>query len=312
MDASAAAASSSSSSPPPSSPSRTRKRGDLPAAADDESGVTKKPCTDEKEESAVASNEVACRFSWTGPLQFDKTTGLPIHPGGVTNSSADSKLFYDGPNHAADACVVAFPRFIDCKDLWTHEELAANPGVFRVLLITRKDNGKLAFPGGFCEHGEFGVETAIRELKEEAFGALEGLDGELKQQLRAARRKHSPLTDFELIKSLRSNEFVIHKGPIGDPRDSRHKWIETLAVALYADTWTFTHRMKLLAGDDAASVGWYTIKDCLEMPPGSFHAQHRRLVEQCAILIRSGWAREAIKNDLSDMDTRTYFPTANE
>jgi bifunctional NMN adenylyltransferase/nudix hydrolase len=43
---------------------------------------------------------------------------------------------------------------------------------YDVLLIERKDTGKLALPGGFLEEGETLLGCAFRELKEETSGLI--------------------------------------------------------------------------------------------------------------------------------------------
>ncbi len=45
--------------------------------------------------------------------------------------------------------------------------------MLEAVLITRSDNGKLAFPGGFVSPGEELTETLKREFGEEALGSLE-------------------------------------------------------------------------------------------------------------------------------------------
>lgn len=69
----------------------------------------------------------------------------------------EKKLWYDGPNYAADAVII-------------------DPDMAKILLIERADTGEWALPGGFIDPtGESSLEAALREAKEEA--GVSGLSG---------------------------------------------------------------------------------------------------------------------------------------
>ena len=110
----------------------------------------------------------------------------------------------------------------------------------RVLLVKRKDDpfaGHWAFPGGFLNENE-PIETAARrELKEET-----GLEVESLEQLQA----------------------------FGDPGRDPRGWTVTVAFLGRVDA----RKLKPVAGDDAAEVGWHFID---APPPLAF--DHAKILE---------------------------------
>jgi 8-oxo-dGTP diphosphatase len=118
----------------------------------------------------------------------------------------------------------------DCGQ-WPQPSLAVDAIAIRgdeVLLIQRKNEpwkGMLAFPGGFVDSGEDPEVAVIRELKEEC-----GVDGKVVRLL------------------------CVNGDPGRDPR--RHVVSIAYLVAAFDEP---------VAGDDAASAGWYRISEVEEL-----------------------------------------------
>lgn len=96
----------------------------------------------------------------------------------------------------------------------------------RLLLITRRDTGEWALPGGFVEDGESDVDAMVRELAEET-----GVE--------AAGR------DLTVI----SPRFRVE-----DPRNRPDAWISTVVGLYRTDV-----RPHAQAGSDAKQVDWFEL-----------------------------------------------------
>jgi ADP-ribose pyrophosphatase len=101
------------------------------------------------------------RFSYAGPLFFDKESGRPLNPCGRTGLAGRGLLGKWGANNAADPIVIA-----------------KNGDDLKILLVKRKDNGQWALPGGMVDPGEHVSLTAKRELQEEAGIDLSNANGQ--------------------------------------------------------------------------------------------------------------------------------------
>lgn len=77
------------------------------------------------------------------------------------------KFTYDYPMPAVAADIVLF-NIPEYNLAYLRPNGAYGTKHIKVLLITRKDNGKLALPGGYMEIDEQTKDTAVRELEEEA------------------------------------------------------------------------------------------------------------------------------------------------
>lgn len=142
----------------------------------------------------------------------------PDHQHDFAHEDGKGGFWYYGPNHTAD-CVIL-----------SNEE---NP---RIALVTRRDNGLLALPGGFIDTGETALEAAIREAREEIGISLSN------------------------ISSLQ-----IYDGPVADPRASRKAWPHTTAFRFVIE------QCELNASDDAMSAAWY---DTSTMSAEDMHGSH--------------------------------------
>lgn len=116
----------------------------------------------------------------------------------------------------------------------------------RVALITRKDNGLLALPGGFVDIGETALVAALREAREEIGIVLNTTQAE-----------------------------QIYDGPVADHRATRHAWPHTTAFRfLVADA------LALTASDDAVDAGWYSVAALL---PEQLHGSHFSLISAARV-----------------------------
>lgn len=90
------------------------------------------------------------------PLQLDPSTCRPLNPYGRTGLCGRGRLYYWGPNHAADPIVTRLDG----------DSLA-------VIVIQRGDTGAWALPGGMVDPGETPEQALEREFQEEAMGATD-------------------------------------------------------------------------------------------------------------------------------------------
>ena len=135
----------------------------------------------------------------------------------------------------------------------------------QVLLIKRKDNGKLAIPGGFAEPYMNMKDNALRELEEET-------------SITAKMLKDA----FVKIDEL---EPTLIDAPYRDPRSS-HKCNFVSAVYVWQSK---VNALKnfipyVKAGDDAVDTVWLSKEECEDLPAWCFHADHKKII--CKLL---GW-----------------------
>ena len=133
----------------------------------------------------------------------------------------------------------------------------------QVLLIKRKDNGKLAIPGGFAEPYMNMKDNALRELEEET-------------SITAKMLKDA----FVKIDEL---EPTLIDAPYRDPRSS-HKCNFVSAVYVWQSKVdalkNFIPYVK--AGDDAIDTVWLSKEECEDLPAWCFHADHKKVI--CKLL----------------------------
>ncbi|CAF1268369.1 unnamed protein product [Adineta steineri] len=185
------------------------------------------------------------RTSLEGKYDVDKETNRPRNPEGRTGLSGRGLLGRWGPNHAGDPVVTR----------WAKKQEDGKPKVLEIILITRKDTGEFALPGGMVDAGEH-VSVAIkREFIEEAMNSSP--DGE----------KH--------IEKLFKTADSIYKGYVDDPRNTDNAWMETEAVNMHDETGDLTKDLKLEAGDDAAKVKWIPLDRDLKL-----YASHEKIIQE--------------------------------
>ena len=135
----------------------------------------------------------------------------------------------------------------------------------QVLLIKRKDNGKLAIPGGFAEPYMNMKDNALRELEEET-------------SITAKMLKDA----FVKIDEL---EPTFIDAPYRDPRSS-HKCNFVSAVYVWQSKVDALKNFipYIKAGDDAVDTVWLSKEECEDLPAWRFHADHKKII--CKLL---GW-----------------------
>ena len=133
----------------------------------------------------------------------------------------------------------------------------------KILLIKRKDNGKLAIPGGFAEPYMNMKDNALRELEEET-------------SITAKMLKDAFVKIDEIQPALID-------APYRDPRSS-HKCNFVSAVYVWQSKVdalkNFIPYVK--AGDDAIDTVWLSKEECEDLPAWHFHADHKKII--CKLL----------------------------
>lgn len=185
--------------------------------------------------------------STEGPVKFDAKSGLPLNPRGRTGIKDRGALGRYGPNHAADPIVTR-----------------VNPetGEYEVLLVHRKDNGILAFPGGFVGSSnasgklivEDTLDAAMRELKEE--------------------------TGIALVSSDRDKAASVYRGYLDDWRNTDNAWVETEAWHFHIPDAARAQALVPVAGDDAKIAEWVSIEDVKIAEQNPPHAAILNIVKQ--------------------------------
>lgn len=161
--------------------------------------------------------------SYEGPVRLDKKTGLPLNPRGRTGIKDRGVLGKYGPNQAADPVLTR-----------------TNPvtGEYEVLLVRRKDNGILAFPGGFRDRKmadgkailEDTLEAAVRELREETSIVV---------------------AEADIVKAV-----SVYKGYVDDWRNTDNAWAETEAWHFHVEDPELAMRMIPKVSDEGKEALW--------------------------------------------------------
>ena len=170
------------------------------------------------------------RFSLEGKIRFS-SAGVPLNPRGRTGVCGRGWLGKWGPNLAADAIVTRVNK---------------ETGNLEFLAVKRK-GGAWAIPGGMMDQGETPIETANRELNEEA------LDGEC-----------------SILDAVQTYE-----GYMDGSRNTDNAWIETTAFHKHI-SWEESLGLKLKAQEEEVSdVKWMSITD---ENIDALHDDHKTLI----------------------------------
>jgi 8-oxo-dGTP diphosphatase len=121
-------------------------------------------------------------------------------------------------------------------------------GNLMVAMIRRKDNGKLALPGGYVNYDESLMHAATRELKEET-GLVLGLEN--------------------------------YKGRLvfDDPKRSSVGNRKITTAHIFKLSGVEGDLPTLTAGDDAAEASWIGYRHLDDTPIHEFHDDHRVIIE---------------------------------
>ena len=167
--------------------------------------------------------------------------------------------YVNGINYAASTGC----KYNSC--FMTVDNIVFDKFVNKVLLIRRKDNDKLAIPGGFAEPYMNMKDNALRELEEET-------------SITAKMLK-------DAFVKIDESEPALIDAPYRDPRSS-HKCNFVSAVYIWqSKVNAFKNFLPYVkAGDDAANAVWLSKEECENLPAWCFHADHKKIL--CKLL---GW-----------------------
>ncbi|CAF3337709.1 unnamed protein product [Rotaria sp. Silwood1] len=146
------------------------------------------------------------RRSFTGKYEIDQETNRPKNPRGRTGLSGRGLLGRWGPNHAGDSIITR----------WSKDQYGSKQKVLEILLITRKDTGSLALPGGMIDPGEQASAAIKREFIEEAMNSNPDAAAKIEDL-------------FQLATSA-------YKGYVDDPRNTGKKAIIAIPAELEYET----------------------------------------------------------------------------
>ena len=168
--------------------------------------------------------------SYEGPIYHDPETGRPLNTLWRTGIEGRGLLGKWGPNHAADAILT---------------RISPKSGLLEVLIIQR-ECGAWAIPGGMVDAGETPLETACREIAEEA-----------------------------CVSPDSSEHALVYQG-IGDgPRVTDNAWIETSAFHFHLSPISVAASTQPRGESDALDAKWSTITpDLIRM----MYANHGELL----------------------------------
>lgn len=166
-------------------------------------------------------------ISYEGEVRLD-ARGRPLNPMGPTGIEGRGRLGKWGVNNAVDSIVTRIDK----------------NGKFQIIIITRKDSGAKALPGGMIDKNEKVKDALKRELLEEASANI----------------------DFE-------NSDFVYQGYVDDPRNTDNAWMETDAHHIHLDDGD----IELSGGDDATEAIWTTVDSSLL---NSLYASHGEVVKK--------------------------------
>ncbi|MCL2085425.1 NUDIX domain-containing protein [Candidatus Saccharibacteria bacterium] len=180
---------------------------------------------------ALSYFDVPFAESFLGPYERDDL-GRPVHPYAeellLTGLAVEGLGYYYtfGPNLAVDPIVVG----------------KSNDGYLKIVVIRRRDTGRMALPGGHLDKGERPEAAALRELREE--------------------------TDIWL---KNGTGVLVYRGPVPDTRLTLNAWPETSAFLFIVDD---IDSLKPVAGDDAKEAEIVVANEAFFKSVHPGHAQY--------------------------------------
>jgi len=194
--------------------------------------------------------DIGSRMSYEG-FDVNHNSNRSLNPRGRTGLSGRGKLYYWGPNHAADPLVT---RVNERNQL-------------EFVAISRQDGGEWALPGGMVDKGESPEAAAKREFEEEA------CDGSKIPASQLAEQQQLREKIFDLL-----HQKIIYKGYVDDPRNTDNSWVETCVVNWHCP-YELSKKLKMQAGDDATQVRWLVADESINDEYKHLYANHREFIE---------------------------------
>lgn len=203
----------------------------------------------------------------TYPYILDGTSSRPYNPFGRTGMAGRGKLYYWGPNHAAD-CIL----------------LRQHNSTLQLLVIKRGDTGELALVGGMIDKGERPEQCIKREFGEEVMGVPE--EKEKDSQPAAAIAEQQRVLDAIFSPA---NTRCVYRGVVDDARNTDNAWLETAAFMYELPSSVTVDEVERLfvGGSDASAVMWVECGETGDKLP-QLYASHSPLVKLALRLRREG------------------------
>ena len=193
------------------------------------------------------------RMSHDGPYDIDPETGAPLNPRGRTGVRGPGSNGRYGPNHAADLlCTRTITSPSGMPQFFIDGSL-----MIEAALVTRRDNKKLAFPGGFCNAHETAKHAALREWFEEARDSLRTVDKD--ERMDSVQDDGLGVTDEYLREFMEPRMKIVYGGQMSDDRNTDNAWIESTVFAVHDGGGSMFSETPLTAGDDAEDAQWVLV-----------------------------------------------------
>ena len=213
------------------------------------------------------------------PYIIDGGSGRPLNPFGRTGVQGRGKLYYWGPNHAAD-CILMRQR----------------DGSTQLLTIKRGDTGEMALVGGMIDKGETPEQCIKREFGEEAMGIPETEHSDKERDgSKGATPQQQAVLDAIFAPS---NTSCVYRGYVDDARNTDNAWLETAAfLFMLPDSVTAEDAQRLfVGGSDATAVQWVECGEEGEKLP-RLYASHSPLVKMALEMRKVGGRDGSHKED---------------
>lgn len=203
------------------------------------------------------------RVSHEGIYHVDETTNMPRNPYGRTGITGPGLNGRIGVNHAADGILT---RLVRAPYGWGPKFFIDGTPMVEAALVTRRDNKKYAFMGGFVNSGESFEDAAFRELSEEGLNLQRPRDMTMHEFTDHKKNLVDNLKEFYKEKNV-----VVYKGYVDDERNTDISWIETSAHLAHDEDGDILGGLPLRGGDDAETAQWMLVTPALM---DNMHASH--------------------------------------
>jgi hypothetical protein len=179
-----------------------------------------------------------------------------------------------GCNGAADP-VVSRWSYVLAKDgsLQIETDVDGNP-ILQIVLITRKDNGQLAIPGGMNVDPDGKIVDISMTLANEFLEEVSSYSESDEEKTELQRQKRD-----ELYKIVEELGIEVFRGRNGDPRNTTHAWMVTVCKSIHDPSpFGFFGTFEKRAGSDASAV---TVVKWSPLLSKELYANHADMVNVC-------------------------------